>query len=102
MPSNRAFFDSNIVQPTKYIVSPAHVAKELPLEPWQLPKFEPFVRVSYSSSRLQDPNDLIGWSLSIRIGPKSTLQGIGSNVHGCKTDGAKIDFSFLFGISGQP
>ena len=76
MPSNRAFLDPNIVQPTKYIIPPTRVSKELPLEPWQLPKFEPFVGASYSSSRLQDPNDLIGWSLSIRIGPESTLQGI--------------------------
>ena len=76
MPSNRAFLDPNIVRPTKYIIPPTRVAKELPLEPWQLPKFKPCVRALYSSSLLQDPNDLIGWSLSIRIGPESTLQGI--------------------------
>jgi hypothetical protein len=52
MPSNRAFLDPGIVQPTKYDVPPTRVAEEQPLEPWQLPKFEPFVRVSYSSSRL--------------------------------------------------
>ena len=78
MLSNRAFLDPNIVQPTQYVVPPTRAVKELPPEPWQLPKFEPFVRASYSLSRLQDPNDPIGWSLSIRIGPKSTLQGIAS------------------------
>jgi hypothetical protein len=76
MPSTGAFLDPNIVQPTKYVVPPIRIAKELPPEPWQLPKFEPFVRASYSLSRLQDPSDLIGWSLSIRIGPETTLQGI--------------------------
>ena len=40
MPSNRAFLDPDIVQPTKYVVPPTYVAKELPLEPWQLPKFK--------------------------------------------------------------
>ncbi|OCL05492.1 hypothetical protein AOQ84DRAFT_95918 [Glonium stellatum] len=79
MPSNRAFLDPSIVQSTKYVVPPTRVAKELPPEPWQLPEFEFFVRALYSSSRLQDPNDLVGWSLSIRIGPKSTLQGIRSS-----------------------
>ena len=39
MPSNRAFLDLGIVQPTKYVVPPTRVAKELPPEPWQLPKF---------------------------------------------------------------
>ena len=76
MPSNHAFLDPSIVQPTKYVVPPTRVAKELPPEPWQLPKFELFVRASYSSSRLKNPNDLIGWSLSIRIGRESTLLGI--------------------------
>ena len=54
MPSTRAFLGPNIVQPTKYVVPPTRVAKELPPEPWQLPKSEPFVRASYSLSRLQD------------------------------------------------
>jgi hypothetical protein len=69
-----------IVQPTKYVVPLTRVAKELSPEPWQLPKFEPFVKASYSSSRLWDPNDLIGWSLSIRTGHESTLQGIAMRV----------------------
>jgi hypothetical protein len=59
MPSNRAFLDPDIVQPTKYVVPLTRAAKELSPEPWQLPKFEPFVRASYSSSRLWDPNDLM-------------------------------------------
>ena len=49
MPSNRAFLDPNIIQPTKYIVPPTCIAKELPPEPWQLPKFEPFVIDDYNA-----------------------------------------------------
>ena len=49
MPSNRAFLDPDIVQPTKYIVPPTRVAKELPPEPWQLPKFKPFVIDGYNA-----------------------------------------------------
>ena len=43
MPSNRAYKDPDIVPPTQYIVPPTRVAKEPPPEPWELPKFEPFI-----------------------------------------------------------
>ena len=49
MPSNRAFLDPDIVQPTKYVVPPTCVAKELPLELWQLPKFKPFIIDGYNA-----------------------------------------------------
>ena len=49
MPSNCAFLDPDIVQPTKYIVPPTRVAKELPPEPWQPPKFKPFVIDDYNA-----------------------------------------------------
>ena len=39
----------DIVQPTKYVVPPTRVAKELPPEPWQLPKFEPFIIDDYNA-----------------------------------------------------
>jgi len=49
MPSNRAFLNPNIAQPTKYIIPLTCVAKELPLEPWQLPKFKPFIINDYNA-----------------------------------------------------
>ena len=49
MPSNRAFLNPNIVQPTKYIIPLTRVAKELPLEPQQLPKFKPFIIDNYNA-----------------------------------------------------
>jgi len=49
MPSNQAFLNPNIVQPTKYVVPPTCVAEELPPEPWQLPKFEPFIIDDYNA-----------------------------------------------------
>ena len=49
MPFNCAFLNLNIVQPTKYIIPLTCVAKELPLEPWQLPKFKPFVIDNYNA-----------------------------------------------------
>jgi hypothetical protein len=49
MPSNRAFLDPDIIQPTKYIVPLTRIAKELPPEPWRLPKFEPFIIDDYNA-----------------------------------------------------
>jgi len=49
MPSNRAYLDPDIVKPTKYIVPPTRIAKEPPVEPWELPKFEPYVIDDYDA-----------------------------------------------------
>ena len=48
MPSNQAYLDPNIIKPTKYIVPPTRIAKEPPLKPWELPKFEPYVIDNYN------------------------------------------------------
>ena len=49
MPSNRAFLNPNIVQPTKYIIPLTYIVKELPLEPQQLSKFKPFIIDNYNT-----------------------------------------------------
>ena len=41
MPFNRTSNDIDLVQLTQYKVPPNWVAKKLPLEPWELPDFEP-------------------------------------------------------------
>ena len=49
MPFNRAYIDLDVVKPTKYIVPPTRIAKEPPLEPWELPKFKPYVIDDYNA-----------------------------------------------------
>jgi len=50
MPSNRAFFDPNIIQPIKYIV-PLTRSKRT-ISGALAAAFKPFARVLYSSSQL--------------------------------------------------
>jgi len=50
MPSNRAFFDPNIVQPTKCVVPPTRSKRTI--SGALAAAFEPFARGSYSSSQL--------------------------------------------------
>ena len=49
MPSNRAYLNPDIIKPIKYIVPPTHIAKEPPLKPQELPKFEPYVIDDYNA-----------------------------------------------------
>ena len=49
MPSNRAYFNPDVVKPTKYIVPPTRIVKEPPLKPWELPKFKPYIIDDYNA-----------------------------------------------------
>ena len=63
MPSNRAYNDLDVVQPTRY---------KAPPEPWELPKFKPFLIGGYHQFIYLSTGDdlaiLIGWIIIDTVG----------------------------------